>query len=160
MITKRHQTLLARRCRIRAVGRPQALGLRQDPPRNREARFVRILFGPPGTGKTWRAAALAVSIVDGKAESEEVDRDRFNRLRFDPHSGRYGQRVPTLGVPSSLRGVVDLYDASDDWIPIYDKSRVPGFYMAVGTSGNQLRQCRSRRSVRSSITAPLNPSGP
>ena len=49
--------------------------------------FNRILFGPPGTGKTWRAAALAVSIVNGKAESEQVDRDRFNRLRFDPRSG-------------------------------------------------------------------------
>ena len=52
---------------------------------------------------------------------------------------RYGQRVPTLGIPSSLRGVVDLYDASDDWIPIYDRSRVAGFYMAVGTSGNQFK---------------------
>ena len=52
---------------------------------------------------------------------------------------RYGQRVPTLGIPSSLRGVVDLYDTADDWIPIYDKSRVPGFYMAVGTSGNQFK---------------------
>ena len=52
---------------------------------------------------------------------------------------RYGQRVPSLGIPSSLRGVVDLYDTSDDWIPIYDKSRVPGFYMAVGTSGNQFK---------------------
>jgi len=52
---------------------------------------------------------------------------------------RYGQRVPTLGIPSRLRGVVDLYDASDDWIPIYDKSRVPGFYIAIGTSGNQFK---------------------
>ncbi len=52
---------------------------------------------------------------------------------------RYGQRVPSLGIPSGLRGVVDLYDASDDWIPIYDKSRVPGFYMAIGTSGNQFK---------------------
>ena len=50
--------------------------------------FNRILFGPPGTGKTWRAATLAVSIVDGKAESEDVDRERFNELRFDPSSGR------------------------------------------------------------------------
>ena len=50
--------------------------------------FNRILFGPPGTGKTWRAAALAVSIVDGEAESEDVDRDRFNRLRFNPRSGK------------------------------------------------------------------------
>ena len=52
---------------------------------------------------------------------------------------RFGQRVPSLGIPSSLRGVTDLYDVTDDWIPIYDKSRVPGFYMAVGSSGNQFK---------------------
>ena len=52
---------------------------------------------------------------------------------------RYAQRVPELGIPSNLRGVVDLYDASTDWIPIYDKSALPGFYMACGTSGNQFK---------------------
>jgi len=52
---------------------------------------------------------------------------------------RYGQRVPSLGIPSRMRGVVDLYDASTDWIPIYDKSNLPGFYMACGTSGNQFK---------------------
>jgi len=52
---------------------------------------------------------------------------------------RYGQRVPSLGIPSRMRGVVDLYDASTDWIPIYDKSSLPGFYMACGSSGNQYK---------------------
>lgn len=52
---------------------------------------------------------------------------------------RYAQRVPSLGIPSRMRGVVDLYDASTDWIPIYDKSSLPGFYMACGTSGNQYK---------------------
>ena len=52
--------------------------------------FNRILFGPPGTGKTWRAATLAVSIVDGQAEREEADPDQFNDLRFDLRSG-HGQ---------------------------------------------------------------------
>jgi sarcosine oxidase subunit beta len=28
---------------------------------------------------------------------------------------------------------------SDDWIPIYDKSDLTGFYMAIGTSGNQFK---------------------
>jgi sarcosine oxidase subunit beta len=52
---------------------------------------------------------------------------------------RYAQRLPALGIPSRMRGVVDLYDVSDDWIPIYDTSSLPGFYMACGTSGNQYK---------------------
>ena len=35
--------------------------------------------------------------------------------------------------------MVELYDVADDWIPIYDKSDLPGFYMAVGSSGNQFK---------------------
>jgi sarcosine oxidase subunit beta len=38
-----------------------------------------------------------------------------------------------------MKGLVDLYDVTDDWIPIYDRSDLPGFYMAVGTSGNQFK---------------------
>ena len=52
---------------------------------------------------------------------------------------RYAQRVPSLGIPSKTRGVVDLYDASTDWIPIYDKTSLSGYYMACGTSGNQYK---------------------
>lgn len=52
---------------------------------------------------------------------------------------RYGQRVPSLGIPSRRQGVVSVYDVSEDWIPIYDKSALPGFYMACGTSGNQFK---------------------
>ena len=52
---------------------------------------------------------------------------------------RLGKRIPSLFVPNKPNGVVDLYDCSDDWIPIYDKSDLPGFYMAVGSSGNQYK---------------------
>ena len=52
---------------------------------------------------------------------------------------RAGQRMPSLGVPNTAKGVVELYDVSDDWIPIYDKSCKPGYYMAIGTSGNQFK---------------------
>ena len=34
-----------------------------------------------------------------------------------------------LSVSSKVKGVVSLYDVTDDWIPIYDKSSLPGFYM-------------------------------
>ena len=73
---------------------------------------------------------------------EYVDPDRYVRDLTDQSTVqalRFGQRLPSLGIPSSLRGVTDLYDVTDDWIPIYDKSRVPGFYMAVGSSGNQFK---------------------
>jgi sarcosine oxidase subunit beta len=44
-----------------------------------------------------------------------------------------------MQIPNQPRGVCDLYDCSDDWIPIYDKSDMKGFYMAIGTSGNQYK---------------------
>jgi sarcosine oxidase subunit beta len=52
---------------------------------------------------------------------------------------REAQRLRGLVMPESRDGLVDLYDVSDDWIPIYDRSDLPGFYMAVGTSGNQFK---------------------
>jgi sarcosine oxidase subunit beta len=52
---------------------------------------------------------------------------------------RLARRMPEFGVPSRPVGLAALYDASDDWVPIYDKSSLPGFYMACGTSGNQFK---------------------
>lgn len=52
---------------------------------------------------------------------------------------RLARRLPDLGVPAEKKGVVDLYDVSDDWIPIYDKTDLPGFYLAIGSSGNQFK---------------------
>jgi sarcosine oxidase, subunit beta len=52
---------------------------------------------------------------------------------------RLARRIPSLPIPHERKGVVDLYDVSDDWIPIYDRSDLPGFYMAIGTSGNQFK---------------------
>ena len=52
---------------------------------------------------------------------------------------RQAQRYPDLPISSNLKGVVSLYDVTDDWIPIYDKSDLPGFYMAIGSSGNQFK---------------------
>ncbi len=52
---------------------------------------------------------------------------------------RLAQRIPDLGVPDTAKGVVALYDVTEDWMPIYDKSDLPGFYMACGTSGNQYK---------------------
>ncbi|HJP20304.1 MAG TPA: FAD-dependent oxidoreductase [Alphaproteobacteria bacterium] len=75
-------------------------------------------------------------------EREWVDDEDYNREfteQWTVQAQRYAQRVPSLGIPGQGKGVVDLYDVSDDWIPIYDKSQLPGFYMAIGSSGNQFK---------------------
>ena len=73
------------------------------------------------------------------------DPDQFDRSvtedQWRTQVLRLARRLPTLGVPSEKKGVVDLYDVSDDWIPIYDKTDLPGFYVAIGTSGNQFKNC-------------------
>ena len=71
------------------------------------------------------------------------DPDKFNRhitrSQFEAQVLRLARRLPDLAVPNERRGVVDLYDVSDDWIPIYDRTDLDGFYVAIGTSGNQYK---------------------
>src|SRR4029079_5589039 len=42
-------------------------------------------------------------------------------------------------LPARPCGLAALYDVSDDWVPIYDRSSLDGFFMACGTSGNQFQ---------------------
>jgi sarcosine oxidase subunit beta len=71
------------------------------------------------------------------------DPDDYDRgvteAQYEAQVFRLGRRIPELKIPTARQGVVDLYDVSDDWIPIYDRSCVDGFYMAIGTSGNQFK---------------------
>jgi sarcosine oxidase subunit beta len=66
---------------------------------------------------------------------------------------RAAQRIPSLPIPNTIQGVVDCYDVSDDWIPVYDRSCVPGFYMAVGTSGNQFKNAALTGAVVAALVA-------
>jgi sarcosine oxidase, subunit beta len=52
---------------------------------------------------------------------------------------RLARRLPGVHMPMRPRGVVGLYDVTDDWIPIYDRTDLDGFYVAIGTSGNQFK---------------------
>ncbi len=86
---------------------------------------------------------LLIGSEDPPCDTQEwVDPDDFNREfteQWKVQVMRVGQRIPDLGIPSKTKGVVELYDVTDDWIPIYDKSDLPGFYMGVGSSGNQFK---------------------
>ena len=65
--------------------------------------------------------------------------NQLSEAQWKAQTYRCAKRVPTMQIPNQPRGTCDLYDCSDDWIPIYDKSDMQGFYMAIGTSGNQYK---------------------
>ena len=86
---------------------------------------------------------LLIGSEDPECDAREwVDPDDYDENfseQWKTQVYRVAQRIPSLGIPSQMKGVVHLYDVSDDWIPIYDKSDLGGFYMAIGTSGNQFK---------------------
>ena len=71
------------------------------------------------------------------------DPDRHDRgptqAQWERQVYRLARRIPTLPVPLAAKGLAGLYDVSTDSQPIYDRSDLPGFYMAVGTNGNQFK---------------------
>jgi sarcosine oxidase subunit beta len=86
---------------------------------------------------------ILIGSEDPPCDSHQwVDPDDFDRNHTEQWRTlvmRAAQRVPDLTIPNQAKGVVELYDVTDDWIPIYDKSDLSGFYMAIGTSGNQFK---------------------
>ncbi len=71
-------------------------------------------------------------------DPDEFDRE-LTEDQWRTQVFRLARRLPELGIPNSKKGIVDLYDVSDDWIPIYDRTDLDGFYLAIGTSGNQFK---------------------
>ena len=71
-------------------------------------------------------------------DPDDLD-DDLDREEFQLQMLRFARRVPDAGVPHELRGVVGLYDVSDDWKPIIDRSDLDGYFTAIGTSGNQFK---------------------
>ncbi|MBE7187412.1 FAD-binding oxidoreductase [Jatrophihabitans endophyticus] len=64
---------------------------------------------------------------------------RVTAERHEAQVSRAARRLPGLGVPNRRTGIAGVYDASDDWMPIYDRTDAPGWYVAMGTSGNQFK---------------------
>jgi sarcosine oxidase subunit beta len=52
---------------------------------------------------------------------------------------RAARRLPGVAVPDRPAGVAGVYDAAEDWTPIYDRTDLGGYYVAMGTSGNQFK---------------------
>ena len=98
------------------------------------------IYFRPETGNT-----ILIGSEDPLCDPKEwiEDPDNYNNQvtesQWRAQVYRCARRIPDLKIPSRTSGVVDLYDVSDDWIPIYDKSALRGFYMAIGSSGNQFK---------------------
>jgi len=79
--------------------------------------------------------------VDGTEEIADPDEFLSEPTRdvWARHTTRIARRVPAAVVPHKPVGIAGLYDASEDWLPIYDRTDRPGFFVAIGTSGNQFK---------------------
>ncbi|MDX1615320.1 MAG: FAD-dependent oxidoreductase [Candidatus Promineifilaceae bacterium] len=88
---------------------------------------------------------IAVGTEDPECDPKEyvADPDSFVYQVTPSHWKRQvyrlARRIPDLPIPNQPMGVADMYDVSDDWLPVYDRSSLPGYYMAIGTSGNQFK---------------------
>jgi glycine/D-amino acid oxidase-like deaminating enzyme len=99
-------------------------------------------------GQYFRPQAGGTLLVGGTEPECDVlewidDPDTFNDQptveQWETSMLRLARRLQEFGVPPKPVGLAALYDASDDWVPIYDRSSLDGFFMACGTSGNQFK---------------------
>ena len=58
---------------------------------------------------------------------------------FEAQMLRAARRFPGLAIPNRPTGIAGVYDVSTDWTPIYDRTAADGYYVAMGTSGNQFK---------------------
>ena len=88
-------------------------------------------------------ADLLIGTTDPACDAVEVvDPDDHNPAltsQWTLQVMRAAQRLEGLQIENRARGTVGVYDVSDDWIPVYDRSPLPGFFLAIGTSGNQFK---------------------
>jgi sarcosine oxidase subunit beta len=98
------------------------------------------IYFRPATGNTFLVGSEDPE-CDPQVWVENPDQyDRaVTRAQWEAQVYRLARRIPGVTLPHEMKGIVDLYDVSDDWLPIYDSSSLPGFYMAIGTSGNQFK---------------------
>ncbi len=86
---------------------------------------------------------IVIGSADPACDPEDiVDPDDYNNSfteQWTLQAYRAAQRFPEIKIESQARGTVGIYDVSDDWIPIYDKTDLGGYYLAIGTSGNQFK---------------------
>jgi sarcosine oxidase subunit beta len=70
---------------------------------------------------------------------------------YERNSLRLARRMPSMTLPNRPVGLAGVYDVTDDWIPIYDKTSLAGYFVAIGTSGNQFKNAPVIGSIMSAL---------
>ena len=73
-------------------------------------------------------------------DSPEDARPAVSADTWEVQSLRVARRIPEATIPDRPSGIVGVYDVTEDWIPIYDRTSIPGYYVAIGTSGHGFKQ--------------------
>lgn len=108
-------------------------------------RAAHVVDGDLGTNFRTEGAALLVGSQDAAIDPADVlaDPDDFDPRptlsRWERSTLRLARRIPALTIPRRPSGVAGVYDVSDDWLPIYDRTELDGFYLAMGSSGHQFK---------------------
>jgi sarcosine oxidase subunit beta len=113
-----------------------------------DGRRLECIMSDDDTGVYVRPEAgsmLAVGSLEPACDELEWldDPDDYQRTvspaGWERQTLRLARRIPELRIPNRPMGIVGIYDVADDWIPIYDRTDLDGFYVAIGTSGNQFK---------------------
>ncbi|MFB7665990.1 NAD(P)/FAD-dependent oxidoreductase [Kitasatospora sp. NPDC056138] len=141
--------------RLAGVGGDFTIGVRplreevhQIPAPSGRADGLGPVLADPDLGAYLRPAAGGHLLVGGTQpacdppewidDPDEAD-PRPTAHRFRAQVTRAARRFPEIRVPNRPLGVAGVYDVADDWTPIYDRTALDGYYVAMGTSGNQFK---------------------
>mmetsp|Transcript_16832 Transcript_16832/g.28885 ORF Transcript_16832/g.28885 Transcript_16832/m.28885 type:complete len:438 (-) Transcript_16832:744-2057(-) len=130
--------------------------------------------GDPEVGVYWRPDPGGKKMVVGSIEpacdelhflddpDQALDTGEFGQLTEESETLAYraALRVNSIGIPNTASGIVSAYDVSDDWMPIYDKTNLPGYFVAIGTSGNQFKNAPLVGKLMSTIITNADNDGP
>ncbi|HSS67889.1 MAG TPA: FAD-dependent oxidoreductase, partial [Nocardioidaceae bacterium] len=109
---------------------------------------VSIVIADLDLGTYWRTAPGGFLLVGGTepdcdplewVDDPDTATPRATGDSFRAQVTRLARRLPELGVPNRPTGIAGVYDVAEDWTPIYDRTDLDGYYVAMGTSGNQFK---------------------
>ena len=110
---------------------PQALAVEESPSQRLKS-LRRQLYGVTGCRRDFANSRFVLNFAaDPYISGQNMLTDMRELL-----AGRIDNGAKLVTVSARLN---NTGGRSDDWIPVYDRSDLGGFYMAIGTSGNQFK---------------------